>query len=226
MYNLHCHSLLSDGVLLPSEVAVRYADRGYKVIAITDHADYSNIKQAITAILRFTKEWPKNNNYIKVLPGIELTHLPPQHFKPLARYARKRGIKVIVGHGETPTEPVIRGTNRAALEAGIDILAHPGLINDEDTMLACKRGVFLEITSRRGHCDTNSFVAAQALKFGAPMILNTDGHVPQDIIAPQDLRVVGLVAGLNDLQIEEIYRKVEGFLTRCGMKKEESRRRD
>ncbi|MFA5362653.1 MAG: PHP domain-containing protein, partial [Candidatus Omnitrophota bacterium] len=42
MYNLHCHSLLSDGNLLPSEVAVRYLAQGFKTIAITDHADYSN----------------------------------------------------------------------------------------------------------------------------------------------------------------------------------------
>src|SRR4030042_6939913 len=125
MYNLHCHSLLSDGVLLPSEVAVRYAAVGYKVIAITDHADYSNIRQLTAAIIEFTKRWPKEIN-IKVLPGIELTHVPPEQFKPLVKIARDAGIKIIVGHGETLMEPVIKGTNRACLEAGVDILAHPG----------------------------------------------------------------------------------------------------
>jgi len=212
MYNLHCHSLLSDGALLPSEVAVRHADKGYKVIAITDHADYSNIEQLVSGILKFTRHWPKEDNGIKVLPGVELTHLPPEQFKPLAKYARRKGIKVIVGHGETPVEPVIKETNRAALEADIDILAHPGFISDDDTRLAKERGVFLEITSRQGHSDTNSYVAAQAIKFGAPLILNTDTHAPQDIIIPQQLREVGLVAGLNELQIGEIYRQVEEFL--------------
>ena len=61
MYNLHCHSLLSDGALLPSEVAVRYADAGYRVIAITDHADYSNIKSLLRAISDFTSHLPKKN---------------------------------------------------------------------------------------------------------------------------------------------------------------------
>ena len=58
MYNLHAHTFLSDGDLLPSEVAVRYQDKGYKVIAITDHADYSNIKQVARAIVEFCKRWP------------------------------------------------------------------------------------------------------------------------------------------------------------------------
>ena len=49
MYNLHAHTFLSDGALLPSEVAVRYQDKGYSLIAITDHADYSNIKQIAKA---------------------------------------------------------------------------------------------------------------------------------------------------------------------------------
>jgi putative hydrolase len=216
MYNLHCHSLLSDGALLPSEVAVRYADSGYKVIAITDHVDYSNIATVVKGILKFTSQWPRGNGYIRVLPGVELTHLSPKQFGPLAKYARKKGIKVIVGHGETPVEPVIPGTNRAALEADIDILAHPGLIKDEDAKLARDKGIFLEITSRRGHADTNSYVAAQGLKFGAPLILDTDGHAPQDIITPQELREVGLVAGLNELQIDNIYCKVQEFLATCG----------
>jgi histidinol phosphatase-like PHP family hydrolase len=148
MYNLHCHSILSDGELLASEIAVRYAAAGYKAIAITDHADYSNIKQAVSGVLAFTRKWPKNSSII-VLPGIELTHLPPEQFKPLAAYARRQGIKVIVAHGETPAEPVIKGTNRAALTADIDILAHPGMITAEDTRLAARKGIFLEITTPR-----------------------------------------------------------------------------
>jgi len=122
MYNLHCHSLLSDGALLPSEVATYYSALGYKVIAITDHVDYSNIEPVVKSILEFTKHWPQDSG-IKVLPGVELTHLPLEQLKPLAKYARSAGIKIIVGHGETLVEPVIEGTNRAALEADIDILA-------------------------------------------------------------------------------------------------------
>lgn len=216
MYNLHCHSLLSDGALLPSEVAVRYLSASYKVIAITDHADYSNIDSVTTSILAFTNHWPKDSE-IKILPGIELTHLPCGQFKPLAKYARKKGIKIIIGHGETPAEPVIKGTNLAALEADIDILAHPGLISESEAMLAKKKGIFLEITSRAGHRDTNIHVAKQAQKTGAKLILDTDSHQPEDVISPEELIKVASASGLNQNDINGIYNNVKDFLKERGI---------
>jgi len=213
MYNLHAHTFLSDGALLPSEVAVRYQDKGYKVIAITDHADYSNIKQTSKAIVEFCRRWPKDSA-IRVLPGIELTHLPPEQFKPLAGIARKEGIKVIIAHGETPVEPVTKNTNHLALMADIDILAHPGLISDEDTMLAAERGVFLEITSRRGHRETNAHVIKESRKFGAKLILNNDSHIPEDIITPEQLIKVGLDCGLTQSEIDNIYQEVKIFINK------------
>jgi histidinol phosphatase-like PHP family hydrolase len=212
MYDLHTHSLLSDGVLLPSEIAARYAALGYKAIAICDHADYSNIEFVTDAILKFTKHWPKKAK-IKVLPGIELTHLPLEQFKPLAKYARKRGIKIIVAHGESPVEPVAKGTNRAAIEAGIDILAHPGRITDEDVNLAKRKGVFLEITARRGHAKTNAYLVSRTLKAGAKLIINTDSHCPQDIIPPPRLLAVARRAGLSQPHINKMVKEVKKHLT-------------
>jgi histidinol phosphatase-like PHP family hydrolase len=149
-----------------------------------------------------------------VLSGIELTHLPPTQFKPLAQYARLKGIKVIVAHGETVIEPVIKGTNRAALESDIDILAHPGLISDEDVKLAKKKNIFLELTSRKGHRDTNHHVCQQALKIGAKLILNTDSHKPQDIIKPKDLEGFAYQAGLKTGEMNKIYQEVGEFLNK------------
>ncbi|MDP3041806.1 MAG: histidinol phosphate phosphatase domain-containing protein [Candidatus Omnitrophota bacterium] len=213
MYNLHAHTFLSDGALLPSEVAVRYLDKGYTVIAITDHADYSNIKQIAKSVVEFCRRWPKNSG-IKVLPGIELTHLPPEQFKPLASLARKEGIKIIIAHGETPVEPVAKDTNRLSLLADIDILAHPGLISDSDTQLASQRGIFLEITSRRGHNQANAHVIKQARKFGAKLILNNDSHTPEDIITPEQLIQVGLDSGLTPGEIDTVYEDVKKFLNK------------
>lgn len=212
MFNLHCHSLLSDGVLLPSEVAVRYAALGYKTIAITDHTDYSNIEGVVNSILEFTNHWSKKSS-IKVLPGIELTHLPLEQFKPLSKYARSHGIKIIIGHGETLVEPVIKGTNRALLEADIDILAHPGLITDSEVKLAKEKGIFLEITSRNGHCDTNNYLVEKALKSGAKLIINTDSHSPEDIITPEQLTHVAEACGLSQNEIQKIYKDIEKFLS-------------
>jgi len=213
MYNLHTHTILSDGGLLASEVAMRYLALGYKTIAITDHADYSNIDIIIKSVLEFTRNWPKSFP-INVLSGVELTHLPPKQFKPLAHHARSKGIKIIVAHGETVVEPVAKGTNRAALESDIDILAHPGLITDEDVKFASAKGIFLEITSRSGHRKANQHVCEKALSMGAKLILSTDSHEPEDIITPKDLENVGYEAGLNKEGIDKIYRDVEEFLSK------------
>jgi len=211
MYNLHAHTFLSDGELLPSEVAVRYQNKGYTVIAITDHADYSNIKQIAKSITEFCRRWPKNSS-IKVLPGVELTHLPPEQFKPLASLARKEGLKIIIAHGQTPVEPVAENTNHYSLLSDIDILAHPGLISDADTQLAARKGVFLEITSRCGHNQANIHVVKQARKFGAKLILNNDSHSCADIISPLELLQVGKESGLTQIEIDKIYQDVKEFL--------------
>ncbi len=211
MFDLHTHSLLSDGQLLPSEIARRYEEKGYRAIAITDHVDYSNIKLTVSSILEFCRHWPKKNK-LKVIPGVELTHLPLGHFKPLARYARQKGIKIIVAHGESPVEPVAKGTNRAALEADIDILAHPGLITVEDVGLAKKKGVFLELTARKGHRLTNGYVAGLAKRNSTALILNSDSHAPEDILEPEQLKKVAFSCGLTKEDINIIYKDLEKFL--------------
>lgn len=214
-YNLHSHSLLSDGVLLPSELAVRYEAAGYKTLAITDHADYSNIEPCVQGILDFVRRWPKSMG-IKVLSGIELTHIPLEQFKPLAKYSRSQGIQVIIGHGETTAEPVVKGTNRAALLSDIDILAHPGRISAEDTKLAKRRGIFLEVTTRHGHNRSNSYVIRQALKYGAKLLLSHDAHMPEDIISPEQTLMAAIKSGLTRKQIDKINMDVAKFLKSRG----------
>ena len=70
-------------------------------------------------------------------------------------------------HGESPVEPVIEGTNRAGIEAGADILAHPGNITEEDARLAAEKGVYLEITARAGHSETNQHVICNGPENGS-----------------------------------------------------------
>jgi len=211
MYDLHIHSLLSDGVLLPSEIARRYEEKGYQIIAITDHGDYSNIKTNTQAIIEFCQNWPKDSK-IKVLPGVELTHIPLEQFLPLTKFAREAGIKIIIGHGESPVEPVTIGTNRAALLADINILAHPGNISAADALLAKEKGVFLEITTRRGHSQGNSHIVEIARKTGANLIIDNDSHKPEDILSINDLKNIALSAGLSQDEITRIYAAEKKFL--------------
>ena len=127
MIDLHTHSLFSDGVLVPSELVRRAVMKGYEVIAITDHADASNLDFTIPRVAEACRELTRRWKIV-ALPGIELTHIPPETFGELTERARSLGAAIVVAHGETLVEPVHPGTNRAAIEACVDILAHPGMI--------------------------------------------------------------------------------------------------
>ena len=48
-YDLHCHSSFSDGMLSPAEVVARAAERGVKVLALTDHDDMDGLDEARAA---------------------------------------------------------------------------------------------------------------------------------------------------------------------------------
>ena len=50
-YDLHCHSNISDGTLTPTEVVDRAAERGVKVLALTDHDDIDGLDEARKAAL-------------------------------------------------------------------------------------------------------------------------------------------------------------------------------
>jgi 3',5'-nucleoside bisphosphate phosphatase len=45
-YDLHCHSTRSDGLLAPSDVVARAAERGVRVLALTDHDEVSGLREA------------------------------------------------------------------------------------------------------------------------------------------------------------------------------------
>jgi predicted metal-dependent phosphoesterase TrpH len=48
-YDLHCHSTVSDGLLSPSELVTRAAERGVKFLALTDHDDVDGLEEAAQA---------------------------------------------------------------------------------------------------------------------------------------------------------------------------------
>lgn len=203
MIDLHTHTFHSDGALVPSELAARAFAKGYEGLAITDHADFSNIADIAGKLRAFVSTFPGDAG-IKVAAGIEITHVPPSRIKALCEKGRGLGLGLIVCHGETVVEPVMRGTNVAAIEAGADILAHPGLVTEEECVLAKKNSVLFEITARKGHSLTNGHVAAMARKYGVGLVLNTDAHSPEDIITDEFALKVALGAGITEVEFERM----------------------
>ncbi|MDH4227333.1 MAG: histidinol phosphate phosphatase domain-containing protein [Deltaproteobacteria bacterium] len=210
MIDFHTHTFNSDGELIASELAARAAAAGYRALAITDHVDESNMEEVIEQTLRFTASY--KGGRVKVVPGVEITHVAPEAIGPLAARARKLGAKIVVCHGETIVEPVEAGTNSAAIRAGVDILAHPGLVSAEDAVLAAKAGVYFEITSRKGHSLTNGHVAAAARKHGVGLIVNTDTHSPGDLITVDTARRVAIGANMTEEEFKIARKNAETLL--------------
>jgi putative hydrolase len=218
MIDLHTHTFFSDGELVPSELIRRAQAFGYMALAITDHVDSSNIDLVIPRIVNaINKIRPFIS--LEVIPGAEITHAPPETIAELVKEARYLGAKIVVVHGETLVEPVAIGTNRAAIQANADILAHPGLITGEDLLFAKETGITLEITARKGHSLSNGYVAKEAVKLGIPLCINTDAHSPSDLITKDFARMILLASGIEENRIESVFENSKIII-------EKTRRRD
>jgi len=230
-YDFHTHTVFSDGGMIPAGLMQRALVRGCLGLAITDHVDSSNLEWAFGNLLKFVEElgqeWqpdivpggdvttaPLNtldsrslakNWHLPLIPGVELTSVPPRKIEALAEKARSLGAKWVVVHGETIMEPVAPGTNRAAIEAGVDLLSHPGLITAEDAARAAELGVHLEITTHKGHGMANGWVAQRARESGAKLLLNTDCHISAEILDAGQRRAIAFGAGLTAKEVDQIW---------------------
>jgi histidinol phosphatase-like PHP family hydrolase len=204
MIDFHTHTFLSDGDLVPAEHIRRAEVRGYRVLGISDHADAATMGFCIDAA-RLAAVAENELGRVKVIVGVELTHLRPVHIGRCARQARSLGAQCVIVHGQTVVEPVEEGTNRAAIEAGADILAHPGLITLDDAKLAAQRGVLLEISARCGHSLTNGHVARIAREAGAKLIFGSDAHSPGDFPDKAFANTIARGAGLTDQEVRQMF---------------------
>ena len=194
MIDLHTHTLLSDGELIPAELARRAEVCGYRVLGFADHVDTAIVDHVVPLLVRAAADLNPLME-MQLIPGAEVTHCRPEQIAGVVQRCRQLGARVVVVHGETPSEPVIAGTNRAAIEAGCDILAHPGRITEADARLAAERGVLLEISGRKGHCLGNGHVAQMARQVGARVLFGSDTHAPEDLRPRADAEAVLAGAG-------------------------------
>ena len=183
--DLHMHTFLSDGELLPIELARRAAVMNHEAIAFTDHASLSNLEDIIS---KCTKDAILAEEYgLKVLPGVEITHVPPSKISEVSEKAKKMGAKIVVIHGETISEPVAPGTNHASVVCEyVDILAHPGFITEDDAKLAADNG----------------------------MVVDTDTHSPKDLITEERAIQIAMGAGLSNSEAEKCVYDIPKSLVR------------
>ncbi len=203
MYDLHTHTILSDGEMLPVELIRRMAVLGYSTVAITDHVDASNAMEVIGK-LRQVKKSAKLYG-VTLLCGIEITHVPPEEIAQLARRAKAAGADIVIVHGETPVEPVAPLTNHAACSCrDVDVLAHPGILSGKDAALAANHGIALEITSRSGHNRANGHIVKIARQAGCRLVVNSDAHAPHDLLDKHAKMLVAQGAGLSERESRDV----------------------
>jgi putative hydrolase len=100
---------------------------------------------------------------------------------------------------------VEHGTNRTAVSIPeVDILAHPGLISEEEAERAKENGIYLEITSRKGHSLANGHVAKVARRVGATLLLNSDLHSPDDFLTAEVGARILAGAGLDPAEVRTV----------------------
>jgi len=204
LYDFHTHTFHSDGILSPIELIRRAFVKGYSAIGITDHVAIGSLGRVIKEI---SDDCALARTYwdILAIPGVELTHVPPQAISEVAEKAKEMGAWLVVVHGETSAEPVAKGTNLAAVQSpDVDILAHPGLITAEEASLAARNDVFIELTARRGHSTANAHVALVGQKAKAKLLVSSDAHSENDLLTPKSLESILRQANVNPRQHPQI----------------------
>lgn len=203
-YDFHMHTTLSDGVLSAVELIRRNVVNGCAGLVIADHSGPGTLERFIRengtdcAVAR--EFWG-----IPAYPGVELTHVPAASIPALARRAKELGAALVVVHGQSPVEPVEPGTNiHAASCPDVDILAHPGLLTEDEARAASENGVFIEISARKGHSMANGHIARVALAHGARLVVDSDAHTPDNILTPAWAEHVARCAGIPENLLEAV----------------------
>ena len=166
-YDLHCHSSVSDGLLSPAELVARAAERGVKVLALTDHDDVTGLGEAAQAAA---------GHGMRLVNGVEISVSWRRHtlhivglnvdpaYPPLAEGLR--GIRDGRGaRAQLMAESLARSGIAGALEGAYRYAGNPSLIG---------RTHFARFLVESGRCKDVASVFRNYLVKGKP------GYVPHE----------------------------------------------
>jgi DNA polymerase (family 10) len=197
---LHTHSTWSDGKISIKEMAIAARDRGYKVLAVTDHSPSLGITQGVTIedfkeqraeIDRAQKEL---GDSILILQGSEVEIKADGSLDYPDQVLSKLDIVFASLHVSLrqPREQVTQRLVNAIQNPHVDVIGHPTgrLIPDREGAdldmeavfaAAAQSGVSMEISAHPERLDLNDIHARQAIELGIPLSINTDAHSPGEL---------------------------------------------
>jgi DNA polymerase (family 10) len=181
-------------------MAVAARDRGYKILAVTDHSPSLGITQGVT-IEDFKEQRAEINraqeelgDSILILQGSEVEikadgtlDYPDQVLAALDIVFASLHVSL-----RQPREQVTQRLLNAVQNSHVDVIGHPTgrLIPDREGAdldmeavfaAAAQSGVAMEISAHPERLDLNDIHARQAIELGIPLSINTDAHSPGEL---------------------------------------------
>jgi len=197
--------------------ALHYAAlAGLRFVGLTIPSDGTNYSSVSTLAAQVRKISLYAN--VEAWLGVELIHLPPALIPEAVQEARDAGAAFVMVYGESLGDQVEQGTNFAAIEAGADIISHPGLIDEKAVAFAAERGVALELTSCPRHALANAHASSLACRFGAPVIRGSNASAPEELTTrlfwPMVIKGSTMASPNNDMSnlLEYIRKSEENFV--------------
>ncbi|MGB3702630.1 MAG: DNA polymerase/3'-5' exonuclease PolX [Anaerolineales bacterium] len=197
---LHTHSTWSDGKVTIKEMAFAARERGYKVLAITDHSPslgitqglgVADIKQQREEIAAAQEEF---GDSILILQGAEVEIKADGALDYTDQVLAEFDIVFASLHVSLrqPGEQITQRMLNAIQNPNVDVIGHPTgrLIPDREGAdldmeavftAAAKSGVALEISAHPERLDLNDIHARRAIDLGILLSINTDAHSPGEL---------------------------------------------
>ncbi len=194
---LHAHSTWSDGKATMREMAEGAIERGYRVLAITDHSQSLGIANGLS-VERLREQRREIDalqgelgDAITLLQGAEIEIKADGTLDYPDEVLAELDIVVASLHTSLgqPREKVTQRLLNAIRNPYVDIIGHPtgrllpdreGADLDMDAVLAAaaETGTALEINAHPSRLDLEDIYAHRAIELGIPLTINTDAHAP------------------------------------------------
>lgn len=197
---LHCHTTWSDGKLSVKEIALAARERGFKVLAITDHSPSLGVTGGLSIedipVQRAEIEVAQSElgDSIQLLQGVEVEiradgtlDYPDEVLAGFDIIFASLHVSL-----RQPRERITHRLLNAIANPHVDVIGHPtgrlipdreGADLDMDAVLAAaaQSGVALEINAHPSRLDLEDIYARSAVELGIPLSINTDAHSPEDM---------------------------------------------